>query len=258
MILRDSKLLFIIGLLFVVYNTTQAQKTLIRETNNTHSIDKSWKVEWGILAGVGISNVLKPNENPTLSMSEGVSTYRVMYAPRPEAEVGIFGEIGKTKSFFSIQAHFTYTMRAVPQPVFYALNQDIKEVYKSTYLNGLTGGLLFFFKPVDKFKIGVGFDATNFLITQDISDSNIGEYTELYSTAVGLKAVFSYQVSPRVDINVYGRLGKINVGDDFFKEMAPNDISAGMAIGYRLCGKEIHYKSKTDEEKKVYRLDYTK
>lgn len=258
MVARNSKLLFVIGLLFIVYNTTQAQ-TLIRESSRTKEIKKSWKMEWGILTGMGVSNILRPDKEPTLSMPEGMSTYRVMYAARPEAEIGVFGEIGKTKSIFSFQAHFSYTMRAVPEPVFYNYANDIKEVYKSTYLNGGTFGILFCFKPVEKFKIGVGFDVTNFLITQDVEDSNIGEYTEFYSSSSGFKLVLSYKVSPRVDLNVYGRVGRINDFDmNMGKFPKPDDISAGMTVGYRICGKEIRYKAKIEEEKKVYKLDYTK
>lgn len=256
MITRNSKWLFVIGLLFIVYGTTQAQ-TLIKESSRTKEMKTSWKMEWGILTGMGVSNVLKPDNEPVISMSEGINTYRVMYAARPEAEIGLFGEIGKTKSIFSFQAHFSYTMRAVPEPVFYNYSNDIKEVYKSTYLNGGTFGLLFCIKPVDKFKVGIGFDMTNFFITGDVEESNIGEYTELYSSSTGLKLVLSYKVSPRVDLNVYGRLGRINDFDmNMGKDFRPDDISAGMTIGYRLFGKEIRYKAKVEEEKKVYKLDY--
>jgi hypothetical protein len=260
MVARNSKLLFVIGFLFIVYTTTTQAQTLIKENSRTKEIETNWKMEWGILTGMGVSNVLRPDKEPTISMPEGINTYRVMYAARPEAEIGFFGEIGKTKSFFSLQAHCSYTMRAVPEPVFYNYsNSNIKEVYKSTYLNGGTFGLLFCFKPVEKFKIGVGFDVTNFLITQDVEDSNIGEYTEFYSSSTGFKLVFAYKVSPRIDLNAYGRLGKLNDFDiKTGKDMRPDDISAGMTISYRLCGKEIRYKAKLEEEKKVYKLDYTK
>lgn len=258
MVAKNSKLFVVIGLLFIMYSTTQAQ-TLIRESSNSKEIKKSWKVEWGILTGMGVSNVLQPEKEPTLSMPEGMNTYRVMYAARPEAEIGFFGEIGKTKSMFSFQAHFSYTMRAVPEPVFYNYANDIKDVYKSTYLNGATVGVLFCIKPIEKFKIGVGVDVTSFLITQDVEDSDIGEYTEFYSSSTGLKLVLSYKVSPRVDLNVYGRLGSISNFDMIKdKSLRPDDISAGMTVGYRICGKEIRYKAKIEEEKKVYKLDYSK
>lgn len=259
MVAKNSKFLFIVGLLFIVYNSSQAQ-TLIRESSRTKEIKKNWTIEWGILTGMGVSNVLRPNEEPILDMPEGMSTYRVKYAPRPEAEIGFFGEIGKTKSIFSMQAHLSYTMRAMPKPVFYNYgSNDIKEVYKSTYLNGGTFGLLFCIKPVDRFKIGLGFDVTSFLITDDVENSDIGEYTNLYASSAGLKVVFSYKVSPRVDINVYSRLGRLTDGNmEMSNGFAPDDISAGMTVGYRLFGKEIRYKAKLEEEKKVYKLDYTK
>jgi hypothetical protein len=256
MVARDSKFLFIIGLLFIVYNSGQAQ-TLIRESSRTKEIKRSWKVEWGILTGAGVSNILRPDTERMLDVPEGADTYRVMYAPRPEASLGFFGEIGKTKSIFSIQAHLSYTMRAMPKPVFYNNGDDIKEVYKSTYLNGATVGLLFCFKPVDRFKIGVGFDVTNFLITDNVENSDIGEYTNLYSSSAGLKLVFSYKVSPRVDVNVYSRVGRLtDVDVKGGNGITPDDISAGMTVGYRLFGKEIRYKVKVEEEKKVYKLDY--
>ncbi len=255
MVARNSRVLLFIGLLCMAYSMTQAQ-TLIRESNRTNEIEKSWKMEWGILTGVGVSNVLKPESNPTLKMPEGKGTYRVMYAARPEAQIGVFGEIGKTKSIFSFQIHFAYTMRAIPEPVFYSYNDDIKDVYKSTYLNGGTVSALFCFKPVDKFKIGIGIEATKFLVTEGVKNSDIGEYTEWYSSSTGLKLMLSYKVSPRVDINVYGRAGHISEFDK--KNLMPDDISAGMTVGYRLCGKEVRYKAKIEEEKKVYRLDYNK
>jgi len=100
---------------------------------------------------------------------------------------------------------------------------------------------------------------TNFLITKDVQESDFGEYTELYRSSKGLKLVLSYKVSSRVDLNAYGRLGVI---DGFTRNYdvtpAPDDISGGMTIGYRLFGKEVRYKAKIEEEKKVYKLDYSK
>lgn len=261
MVAKNSSVLFVIGLLFIICQTTEAQ-TLIRESSRTKEIKKSWKIEWGILTGMGVSNVLRPAEEPQLTMGEEISTYSVMYAPRPEAEFGFFGEIGKTKSFFSVMAHFSYTMRAIPEPVFYDQGSTVEEVYKSTYLNGLTGGVFFCFKPVEKFKIGVGFDMTNFMMTKEIEESNIGEYTEFYSSSMGFKVMLSYKVSPRIDLNVYGRLGRIEGLDldlaGVSKAPIPDEVSAGVTVGYRIGGKEIRYKAKIEEEKKVYKLDYTK
>lgn len=259
MVAKNSSVLFMIGLFFFIVQTTEAQ-TLIRERSNTKEIKKSWKMEWGILTGMGVSNVLRPDQEPKLTMPEGVNAYKVMYAPRPEAEIGIFGEIGKTKSIFSVMAHFSYTMRAVPEPVFYNQGDNVQEAYKSTYLNGATGGILFCFKPVEKFKIGIGVDMVNFMWTKAIEESNIGEYTENYTSSAGLKMMLSYKVSPRVDLNVYGRLGRINGSgfDVMEKSMKPDEVSAGMTVAYRIGGKEIRYKAKIEEEKKVYKLDYTK
>lgn len=256
MLIKNSRWFVVIGLFFMIFNTIQAQ-TLIRETSKTKKKDKNWKVEWGILTGMGVYNVLKPDQAPNIDMPEGANTYRVMYAPRPEAQIGFFGEIGKTKSIFSFQAHLSYTMRAVPKPVFYDYSNDIKEVYKSTYLNGGTVGVLFCLKPVDRFKVGVGFDLTSFLIFEDVEKSNIGEYTAFFGSSVGLKLMLSYKVSPRVDMNVYGRLGKLDgFNSNLDKGPAPDDISAGMTLSYRLFGKEIRYKETITEEKKVYKLDY--
>ena len=253
---RNSKVFFMIALLFITYNTIQAQ-TLIRETSNTKKNEKSWKVEWGLLTGMGVSNVLRPDVEARIALPESASTYRTMYAARPEAEIGFFGEIGKTSSIFSFQAHLSYTMRAVPEPVFYNNSSNVKEVYKSTYLNGGTIGALFCFKPVDRFKVGVGLDLTRFLILDDVVDSDIGEYTGFFKSSAGLKLVVSYQVSPRVDLNVYSRFGRL---DDFdaarSNGFSPDDISVGMTVAYRLLGKEIRYKETIIEEKQVYKLNY--
>lgn len=251
MVARNSKILFVIGLLFIICNTMQAQ-TLIREKSNTKKIEKSWKIELGLLTGMGVSNILRPNTEPIIEMPEGMSTYRVKYAPRPEAQLGLFAEMGKSNSIYSFQVHLSYTMRALPKPVFYNYSNDIKEVYKSTYLNGGTAGILFCIKPVDRFKIGVGLDFTSFLIFDDVENSDIGEYTNLHRSSAGLKVVFTYKVSPRVDVNVYSRLARTAGGGG----VAPDDISAGMTVGYRLVGKEIKYKAKLEETKQVYKLDY--
>jgi hypothetical protein len=251
MVARNSKIFVVIGLLFIVFNTTQAQ-TLIKESSRTKKLEKSWKIELGILTGAGVSNILRPNMEPIIDIPEGMNTYRVKYAPRPEAQLGLFTEIGKSNSIYSFQVQLSYTMRAMPKPVFYNYSNDIKEVYKSTYLNGGTAGFLFCIKPVDRFKIGVGLDFTSFLILDDVENSDIGEYTNIYRSSAGLKVVFTYKVSPRIDVNVYSRLGRISGNSS----MAPDDISAGMTVGYRLVGKEIKYKAKLEETKQVYKLDY--
>jgi len=76
MVTRNSKLLFVIGLLCIVYNTTQAQ-TLIRENSRTKEIKHNWKVEWGILTGMGVSTVPKPCKEQIIHLPEGMNSYQV-------------------------------------------------------------------------------------------------------------------------------------------------------------------------------------
>ncbi len=235
----------------------QVQKTLIQETNKNINCEKKWKIEWGVIGSAGVSNVLKPNEPRIESMygSETAPTsYSILYAPRPEAELGFFGEISKVNSIFSFQSRITYTMRAIPQPVFSGSSTVPAQEYKSTYLNGLTMGGTFFINPVSKFKIGLGLEATGFLITKEIADSEHGEYTESFKSVMGLRMVLGYQISPRMDMNVYGSISNSHKENSMNYE--PDNVSAGIMMLYRISGKEIHVKRTFKEKKEVYKLVY--
>lgn len=266
--MRKLKFVFVFAAVSMLTTTIHAQtKTLIKESNDERTYEKKWRVEWGALTGAGVNYVFKQPNLTAVANPEGMSYTAINYAPRPEAELGFFTEVGKVGSIFSVSTEFTYTMRAVPQPVFSNNSNQVAE-YKNTYLNGATFGLLFNFKPVDKFKVGIGFDCTRFLMTKKIQESNHAKYTQAFSTPFGLKTVFSYQVSPRMDIQMYARLGKIgdceaqnmNGGSSntsaMWEKMKPEDISAGVRVAYRICGKELHIKKKLQGEKKVYRLNY--
>lgn len=260
MIGKKSNLLFLLVFVLGTYSATQAQdKTLIYEKEGEKTIDKVWRTEFGIWGGAGVSNFFKPASNPAIAIPEEYNNYSVMYAPRPEANVGVFTEIYKPNSIVSVQLFVGYTMRAIPKPVFYTAQNEPPQEYRSTYLNGLTGGAMVFFRPgKKKFRIGVGLDATQFLIFPDVKDSEIGEYTELYKGSYGFKTVVGYQVSPRMDLNIYGRLGMNAASFKNTENYLPTDVSAGVMMSYRLFGKEHHLKGKIQGKKEVYRLNYTK
>ena len=77
MFTKNLSLLFAVGLFLFSYQSVQAQKTLMKEYNNSEEVKKSWRIEWGILTGAGVSNVLRPQENPTLEMPETMNAYEI-------------------------------------------------------------------------------------------------------------------------------------------------------------------------------------
>lgn len=238
--MKTMKKIFLLVFVFgLSYNTTQAQQLI-------YQCEKNWKMHWGVTGGVGVSNFLENSISLTnVSIPESYSSYAVMYAPRPEANLGFFTEIEKGR--FSFQTTFTYQMRAMPAPVFISGNNDPGNTYQSLYMNGLSLGGVLFFKPVDKFKFGIGFDLAHFFIPKELKESNYGSIAEGYKNARSLKTVIAYNLNPRTDINVY-----VAAVNNLTEKMQVDNIAAGVTITYKLCGTEVKVK------KEVYKLDYTK
>lgn len=234
-----KKMFLLVVLLSLSYGTTNAQQLI-------YKTEKNWKMHFGVVGGVGISNSLENSvSNQTLFTPEGYDSYSVMYAPRPEVNLGLFSEIEKGK--FSFQTTLTYTMRSTPAPVFTLGGSDPGNTYQSLYLNGVTAGGVLFFKPVDKFKFGIGFDCSHFFIPKELKESTYGNYAEGYKSSRSLKTVVGYSVSPRMDINVY--VAAVNT---LTEKLQVDNITAGATITYKLCGTEVKIK------KEVYKLDYSK
>jgi len=223
-------------MLFFISNTSAQQ--LISKSN------KQWKIHFGVMGGIGVSNFLQnAHTNAVDFLPEGSDQYEVMYAPRPEATIGIFSEL-ETKCKFSFQTNLAYTMRAIPKPNF---GTNAIKAYESLYMNGLTVGGIIFFKPVNKLKVGLGFDFTQFLITKDLAEGRYGNYATQYRASKNIKAVVSYSVSPRADIQVY-----VAAENSLKSKLQVDNINAGATLAYKLVGREIKL------QKEVYKIDYNK
>lgn len=237
MVIKIQKIGLLLCCMLFTLSSISAQQ-LIRKT------EKQWKVHFGVMGGVGVSNFLQnAHTNATEFLPEGSDQYEVMYAPRPEATIGIFSEL-ETKCKFSFQTNLAYTMRAIPKPSF---GTNAVKAYESLYMNGLTVGGIIFFKPVNKLKVGFGFDFTQFLITKELEEGRYGNYATQYRASKNIKTVVSYSVSPRADIQVY-----VAAENSLKSKMQVDNINAGATLAYKLVGREIKM------QKQVYKVDYNK
>jgi len=236
-ILKRMSLLILLTLGF--YSTSSAQQ-LIGKSN------KNFKVHFGLTGGVGISTFLENSNVEALPfVPEGYTSYSTMYAPRPEAQLGLFMELeGKKRVAF--QTSITYTMRSIPKPVFSATPTTDKS-YNSIYLNGLSFSGVLFIKASDKFRFGLGFEITKFFMTKKLKKGIYKDYAQQYDLFRGLKTVVAYKLNPRTELNIYGM-----IGNQLMKKMQVDNFSVGATVTYRLYGRE--YKI----QKEVYKLDYAK
>jgi len=230
----------LIALILGAFSQADAQQ-LIKKTN------KSWKIHKGVIGGVGLSNFLT-NATPQSSefLPEGSSDYSMLYAPRPEARIGLFAEL-ESKCRFSFRLAGAYMMRAIPKPTFSAASSANTNDYRSIYLNGLMTDLTIFFRATDKFKVGVGFESAHFMMTKKLKEGDYADYANNYKFSHGVKAVVAYSISPRTELNMY-----VLASNNTYSFKQLNNISGGVAVAYRLCGKEIKV------QKEVYKIDYTK
>lgn len=229
-------------LLLGTYGTTQAQQLISKS-------EKSWKMHWGVTGGAGVSNFLESAVAENIqSTPEGYEAYNVMYAPRPEITVGLFTEFEPDCKFFSFRTSINYMMRSIPKPTFLTnATSTVSNSYQSIYLNGFYVDGVWFFKPLENVKFGIGFDLAQFFMTKQLKEGVHADYVEKYLFYRGLKTVVSYAVNPRMDVNMY-----VSVGNSMTDKMQVDNISGGATIAYKLKGRE--YKIK----KEVYNLDYTK
>lgn len=210
----------------------------------------TFKTHFGIIGGAGVSNFLNNGSYEGLmSTSEGQRLASVAIAPRPEAQLGIFYE-AEYNCRFALRASVMYTMRAIPKPTF---NDPLSSIataptYSSIYLNGLTAEGVFFFQPVDRFRIGLGLETTTFFITKRIADGMYNEYVNEHVNQYASKLVLSYRVGSRTEISTYATLGN----SDNDRDLKFNNISGGVMVNHRLWGKAY----KVQEE--TYQLEYTK
>lgn len=232
-----KKITLIALVLLGIHSTIDAQQLI-------HQSEKSWRIHHGLIGGAGLSNALPNSIKQQQSYPEGQSKAVFLFAPRPEVNVGLFSEIEKGK--LSFQTSLTYTMRSIPAPVFINAGVHATNTYQSLYLNGLTLGGVFFVKPVPKVKIGLGFDMTHFFMTKELKEGDYSDYALQYTNSRSIKTVVAYSVDPRTDVNFY--VAAVNTRID---KMQIDNITAGIAVTYKLCGKEIKI------QKEVYKLDYT-
>ena len=206
--------------------------------------EKEWKVHFGVMGGAGVSNFLQnAHTNAANFVPETANQYQVMYAPRPEATIGIFSEL-ETKCKFSFQTNLAYTMRAIPKPNF---GPNAEKAYESLYLNGLTVGGIVFFKPTSKLKVGLGFDFTDFLITKELGEGRYGNYATQYRSSKNIKTVIAYSVSPRADLQFY-----VAAENSLESKLQVDNINAGATLAYKVYGREIKM------QKQIYKVDYNK
>lgn len=236
-----TKTIFFTLLFLGMYGTTQAQQLISKS-------EKSWKIHWGVTGGAGVSNFLQ-NASPQMqSTPEDMDDYTVKYAPRPEVTLGVFTEFEPECKFFSFRTGINYMMRSIPEPTFHSyLSSTVENPYQSIYLNGLYVDGILFFKPLEKVKFGLGFDLAHFFMTEQIKEGQNSEYAQNYVSYRGIKTVVSYNVNPRMDLNMY-----VSVGNSLTEKMQVDNISGGVTVAYKLKGKEFKIK------KEIYTVDYAK
>jgi hypothetical protein len=236
-ILKRMSLLILLSLVF--YSTSSAQQLIAKSTKN-------FKVHYGVTGGVGVSTFLENSNAQALPfVPEGYTSYSTMYAPRPEAQLGLFMEL-ESKKRLAIQTSITYAMRAIPKPVFSG-GAAANNSYNSIYLNGLSFSGILFIKATEKFRFGLGFEVTKFFMTNQLQDGIYSDYAQQYDLFRGVKTVVAYKLNPRTEMNIYAM-----VGNQLMEKMQVDNISVGATLTYRLYGRE--YKI----EKEVYKIDYVK
>ena len=232
---------FFILLLLGSYSTLNAQQLLSKTS-------KTWKVHWGVTGGAGMSTYLQ-NALPENAhfLPEGMAVYSVLYAPRPEVNLGVFTEF-EFKSKFMLRMSLTYAMRAIPKPVYLTpSNPTVANQYQSIYLNGAGADLIFFYQPIKKMKFGMGFDMAHYFMTKKFRQGNYGAYAHHFMGYHGLKTVVAYNINPRMDISMYVSGGSSSMN----KLFQFDNFNVGTTFTCKLKGKE--YKI----QKEIYKVDYT-
>ena len=138
-------------------------------------------------------------------------------------------------------------MRSTPAPVFNSSASVADNTYQSLYFNGLSLSGLWFFKPVDKFKVGLGFDYVHFFNNKLLKESNYGAYASDHMTSAGIRTELVYSKDSRTDFAL-----TVSAANTQMKKIQIDNISVAATVYYKLCGKEIKIK------KEIYKLDYSK
>ena len=104
------KLLLVLMIIFSSQSDIHSQQLI-------KTIKKNWKIHTGVFGGVGVSNFLQSSASPIMTPPEGYTNTSLLYAPRPEARIGVFSEI-ESSCKFSFRIGAAYMMRAIPKPSF--------------------------------------------------------------------------------------------------------------------------------------------
>ncbi|MDC0230759.1 hypothetical protein OAK19_02245 [Aureispira] len=224
------------------------QSVSINAQQLVHQSEKNWKLHFGFLGGATVASYMNNLINTEYDfLPEGKTDYEINYAPRPTVNLGVFSEVEFCEKF-SHRMTVNYTMKAIPAPIFLNSNSSTNfNNYQSIFLNGLNVSGTLIFKPINKFKIGLGLNYSHFFINKDLANSNYGSYTNTLMTCKGIHLETIYSTGPRTDIALV-----VTAANSQVRKMQIDNIMIGVNVYHKICGKEVRIK------KEIYKIDYSK
>lgn len=210
-----------------------------------HQSEKSWKIHFGVQGAAGLSTYFNNLTNDfEMPVPETASSFELNYAPRPEVLFGVFTEL-EFSDKFSYRTTLSYMMRAIPAPVFLNNTASAVNTYHSIYSSGLAVSGTWFFKPVQKFKVGLGYDYVHFVNEKFLKDTKYATFSNAFSASRGLRTEFVYSSNTRTEYAL-----TVTAGNSNFNKLQVDNLTIAATIYHRLCGKMIKVK------KEVYKLNY--